>query len=132
VQAFVSYILAGLLLIQSVTGWCWQCSSEPNSPTADAATVQHDCSCYECDGATGEAPSPEPGECPWECQGICIYFSSLSTHLDALQFDLALDLVTVLSDFRYLSPVAPWEQAGDALAARPPLRLHLLHQILLI
>jgi hypothetical protein len=65
---------------------------------------------------------------------VCIYVPSQKVQLDSPELIVPLDFVAVLTAFSDMqqASTAPWEISRGPTAVSPPLRLHLLHQILLI
>lgn len=120
-----AHIVAGLLATQALTGWCYE-RTEKEKGSATVAT-------HRCSGCGDEHQSGEPGEEEAECRGVCVYVGSTGLQLDSLQPGIA-DCIGCF----------PSQLGNDVLGGRviqrwpslnlhgPPLRLHLLHQILLV
>ncbi len=127
-----------------VLGCCWHHAHEPvaknafaqteTSPPAKACRCQHHQS-HKGEKQVAQTPSDkEPVEkCPGSCGEKCVYLS-----VSRVQVDQSLDLAV----FNWL-PLAPLStvatgpavaryESDDATVDPPPLRLHLLHQLLLI
>ena len=66
-----------------------------------------------------------------ECQGICTYLVPQKVQIDSPQAFAPFDLVAIVADTQIAS-AARWELACCQIEIEPPLRLHLLHQTLLI
>ena len=133
VQVLISNLMTGLLLIQAFTGWCWQCPRDegPVSRASGALLVSDACNDDHCGNHSDEKCPPGPCKCPPKCDGVCTYVSAEKTQIDGPQLVLPFEIVTLDSA---ASPLAadPWGCTRDSVRAEPPLRLHLLHQIILI
>jgi hypothetical protein len=69
-----------------------------------------------------------------ECRGFCTFVPAPKTQIDSPQDHVALDVVAddvALLDGEVPSVVS-WELLGASHDHAPPVRLHLLHQLLLI
>jgi hypothetical protein len=69
-----------------------------------------------------------------ECRGFCTFVPAPTTQIDSPQDHVALDVVVdvvAVLDGQVLSS-GSWELLGARHDHAPPLRLHLLHQLLLI
>lgn len=132
-RAALSIMLAALLLAQATFGLCWHevdgcanCSSRP-------AVCSDQCGCdKEVDDQTSGQPT-EPARGRLECRGFCTYLPTQTTEVDTQDqstFDLVAD-IAALVDGKLSSPPS-WKHLGAAIDHAPPLRLHLLHQLLLI
>jgi len=135
-QAVFSSLLAGLLLIQALTGWCDRSPLNCASSNADAACSIEETACCQHDCCpAGETDSPaDPCSGSGECHGICIYVSSPETRIDTTQIALPIDFMAILPasvDFHVVSALA-LDSVWHSAISEPPLRLHLLHQIILI
>jgi hypothetical protein len=135
-QAVFSNLLAGLLLIQALTGWC---DRSPHTcvscgPVA-ADLVQTDDCCRHDACPVGETESPIDS-CPSksECHGICIYMPSQETRLDTTQVALPVSFMAAMPATADAEIVASLslDTLSHSAIAEPPVRLHLLHQIILI
>lgn len=127
-QAAIAHLTASLLLVQVLTGWCWRCAAESPACTAHAQAASH-CHCNH----ESEDSSEAPADCPRECQGVCVYLTAGNVHLDLTLLDYAFTFGVVPADLSCSQVSAVhWERAGDFTPLRAPLRLHLLHQLLLI
>jgi hypothetical protein len=126
-------LLCNSLLIHAVLGCCWHdahdaaaCDGSLPSLAADA-----DC-CHDGDSATDEHGPQVPCKGHPDCHGLCNYLPVQKTG-----FDNCLDHMVI--DFAVDVPAASGSQisalsfaAGPSEYYPPPIRLHLLHQILLI
>lgn len=135
-QAVVSNLMASLLLIQPVTGWCWHAPDDcANGRCSTVLRVAAKCSCQDsrCKPCRHSDDSSAPcGKS--ECQGFCTYVASQETRIDmstaAVSFNIAAILLTQAG--HQLTSAIAWERACHFAISEPPLRLHLLHQLLLI
>lgn len=130
-QAVLSHLLASLLLIQALTGWCWHCPHDTCSDQVAEAKNSSTCCCHE---SRQHDDSTIPEQCPRECQGFCVYVSSVDTQVDLLQLDISFHCQVQVIDSLLAASPAPvaWDRIVDSVDSRPPLRLHLLNQSLLI
>jgi hypothetical protein len=129
----VSSLLAVLLLTQAVSGWCWQKPRDCGHCAAPTAEVSQTC----CGGPCGHDAEQEkpvaPCEHKRECHGFCTYLVPDQTQVDspdvATPFDFA-DAHAALANMLSAGAMR-WRLDGPP-DAKPPLRLHLFHQVLLI
>jgi hypothetical protein len=136
-RAFSSILMAGLLTIQAVSGWCWHPARDCAGLEASTAPAEWTVKCCDgdCKGAHDGEPSQSPCKCRLECSGVCTFVPPEKTQVDANPqpangFD-QLAVSTALAD----SQAVPtnWTQVFCGTSElQSPLRLHLLHQILLI
>jgi hypothetical protein len=135
-QAVFSNLLAGLLLIQALTGWCDRSPLNCASSNADASSSIEDTACCQhdsCPAADTDSPA-DPCSGNGECHGICIYVSSPETRIDTTQMTLPIDFAAIVPasvDCHVVSSLA-LDSLWRSAISEPPLRLHLLHQIILI
>ncbi len=135
-QAALSNLISALLVIQSLTGWC--CCSYPCDPraseTAKVTESRRPPCCDQCDDESRQAPKPNaPCRCH-ECLGFWVYVPTDRAQVDCSQLVVPFGLQTFapIQADSHLSGVFFVERAGGPPVAGPPLRLHLLHQIILI
>lgn len=145
-HSVLTHITAGLLLVHALLGCCWHhahgCSRcRPAAASASPACSHAGCKHHnERDQARhSDRPNHDdkvpkaPCKCPTECQGVC-------TFLPPQKVQVARSHAPLPFDFIAAATVAPDSQlqAGTRqtlcglLKPEPPLRLHLLQQILLI
>jgi hypothetical protein len=69
-----------------------------------------------------------------ECRGFCTFVPAPKTQIDSPQDHVALDVVVdvVAVQHGQVPPLVLWELLGASHDHAPPVRLHLLHQLLLI
>ena len=135
-RAIVSILTAATLFVEGTGGWCL------HPPGHDEICGRAQAVAPECEGCCkfheraadegGQAPvGPCQGES--ECHGICIFVPAQKSHLDdplsVTQYD-AVVLATLVTDRPTVAPIG--SPSGDPFDAESPVRLHLLHQLLLI
>ncbi len=134
-HAVLSHSMAALLFIHALLGCCWHHAhrSAPSESTP-AQTSKPVACCHHQDEGESEQQPQAPCDGRLECQGICTYLPPQKTQIDFAQVLLPFDHVAVLpaAGSDCLAPTASWEFNCGPLDLKPPLRLHLLHQILLI
>ena len=128
--------MAALLGIHAFFGCCWhhahRCEQCP--PSATQVAQQPKC-CHHHQGTDEKQNGKKtPCKCFLECYGVCAFLPSQKVQLDSPELIVPLDSVAVLPAFSDMQLLAasPWEVSRGPTAVSPPLRLHLLHQILLI
>ncbi len=129
VHTVLPHLLASLLLIQSMTGWCWRCPHDTCPKVLSQAAGQITCHCHE--HSKSEKPKT-PDNCPRECQGFCVYASTSDTNVELPHFDPTVDSAVIAPLLGGFSTHVSWELVSNSVDSRPPLRLHLLNQSLLI
>lgn len=134
-HAILSIITAATLFIHALFGCCWHHAHSCvrcEMASAEASPVAGGCKCHH--GSQPDQQPSGPCNCQFECKGVCTYLPPQKTVADCPELGVpfsSVAIVSVLAD-RHLSAVGVWEQTCGQLATEPPLRLHLLHQILLI
>lgn len=126
-HAFVSISTAALLFIHSVFGCCWH---HAHCSTAAVAEPTH--CCHHHQPGTQSKQQEKPGKCAVECGGTCIYVVPQKVTIEAPQW-VAIDLLAVLPSLAdiQIEAAAAWEAVSSLPELVPPLRTHLLHQVLL-
>jgi len=131
-HAFLSSSMAVVLLIHAAFGCCWHHAHYCVPHQASIAVAEPTGCCQHRHHGDSEQRE-QPCGCKVECHGTCAYVLPQKVKIDAPQAVAFIDLVAtlpLLADAQTLS--ASWCSIGDGpLAAAPPLRLHLLHQLLL-
>ena len=132
-HAFVSTLLAGLLFIQAVTGWCWQRPRACLQCDECSTQATRVAKCCDHDGRDEQQRQPSQGPCRHKvlCRGCCNYLPPEKTQIDASDWDYSLDLVAIPAADGCKLTACCWEACGPS-DLKPPLRLHLYHQVLLI
>lgn len=132
----LSSLMAALLGIHAFFGCCWHHGHRCAECTPSATQVAQPAKCCHHHQGTDEKQHGKqtPCKCFLECHGVCIYVPSQKVQLDSPELIVPLDFVAVLTAFSDMqqASTAPWEISRGPTAVSPPLRLHLLHQILLI
>jgi hypothetical protein len=130
-QAFVSSLTAALLFIHTVFGCCWHHAH--GCQLGAAVAVTSGAKCGHQHQHDGDGPHDEkPCGCKIECQGSCIYVVPQKVTVQAPEW-VGIDLVAVLPSLAEhgMGTAASWEAGWSAPDLAPPLRRHLLHQVLL-
>jgi hypothetical protein len=136
-RAVVNNLMASLLLIQVSTGWCWHGAdgcADCHDPTVQRVAATIGCEDDHCKSYEHRDESPDPCRDESECHGVCTYVPSHETRLDMAQLAVSFDIMPfalIVADHGILSGTT-WERASHFDFSEPPLRLHLLHQLLLI
>jgi hypothetical protein len=131
--AFSSLVSASLL-IHALLGCCWH-HAHAGLLLGSGQTVA-----VESSGCCNHGPAPSedrtPGPCNdnSRCEGICTYLPAPKSQVGMPQFLAPSDLASILpiASDAPLSTTLAVERFGDSCRFEPPLRLHLLHQHLLI
>lgn len=133
-RAVFSSLVAASLLIHAAIGCCWhhahdaECGNEACAEqTASTDGGQHD----DCDSSSGHGDHHAP--CKGHCEGTCHYLSVQKTQVEVIAPHLPLDFAAVIPATCdvHVAALVHAERSYESVA-EPPLRLHLLHQILLI
>jgi hypothetical protein len=135
-NAILSILTAAALFIHAAMGCCWHHTHHCGHGDATTAGVSQPVQCckHHHPAQHGKQPA-DPCKCKVECHGVCIYLPTQKTHIDAPRIVIPFNHVAVipaLADTHHLSAPFRLDGTGGALESEPPLRLHLLHQILLI
>ena len=134
-QAVLPNLLAALLLLHAAFGCCWHhthhylgCEGTSQTAATPVACCQHDC-----DETQQDRPL-EPCRCNVECHGVCTYLPTQKVFIDGPQLVIPFDGVACLfsSTQANLAAAANGEAVCDPVSSEPRLRIHLLHQIMLI
>jgi hypothetical protein len=128
-REFVSSLTAAVLFIHTVFGCCWHHAHGCEHETDAASTQGLPCCDHQHDGDRSHDHQP----CSVHCTGGCNFVLPSKVRVAAPQW-IALDAFA-------MSHVSPWNLAllpqvraewhRPLVAFPPPLRLHLLHQLLL-
>jgi hypothetical protein len=130
-QSVISSLVAGLLLLQATTGWC--CHRPCAESRAEGAAQPSNCCCKRpCEDAPSHEPT-RPCQCD-ECLGCCTFVPPDKASSATMHVDIALEYVPSVSAIFTLNLSQPASGFGvsDSPPPRRSLRLHLLHQILVI
>ena len=137
-RMFVSNVTAAMLIVHALVGCCRQ---HDHSHTASAPSEASDSLAAGCCHHEHGPPSDDgewpvgPCDCRIECKSLCVSLPPEKAVVDAGQTTLCIDLVAAKS-------LAATSCASTAHAYRdarrlfcvpePPLRTHLLHQIIVV
>lgn len=136
-RSAASLLLAVVLIAHSVCGLCWRCvetSGGQNASATFADNCDGSCGCHSAstappcsDTATRHNPT-----CRMECSGTCRFLPVERVVVEQPATDFAL--VTILPESLNTTPAGSTVFERESVVSRghPPLRLHLLHQLLLI
>jgi hypothetical protein len=132
-RSFFSSLVAVSLLMHAALGCCWH-QSHDESCGDEHAIVQcgHDGAHHndDCDEHGQRNHEPCSGQ---HCHGVCNYLPIQKTQLDDLKLQLPLDFAINAPIACDIQVVVVQTSAGNCESvAGPPVRIHLLHQILLI
>ncbi len=132
-QALVSSLMAVLLLANAVVGCCRHAVLDCATADGFGATVAKAEPC--CQHEPDEHGQPHgPGGCTVECYGACTYLPPERSDTDLADGVAPLDLVPLIHPLLTTGcdgPARP-SAALPATGYSPPVRLHLLHQSLLV
>ncbi|HEY4232048.1 MAG TPA: hypothetical protein VGM76_01350 [Lacipirellulaceae bacterium] len=132
-QAFVSKLMVGLVLAQAISGWC--CHRPCHCLDGEAADVCAELTADECchnDHSTLTLHASAHCQCH-ECLGFCTYVAAAKSQLVRPQTSFGFDLAAAnpgLANTQWSVEQRAGNRESDQLG--PPVRLHLLHQSLLI
>jgi hypothetical protein len=135
VNAITSSLMSVLLVIHAMLGCCWHHAHACVGQEASAQPTAHGSSCCQHHDCPQRQEQPAaPCGCKIECQGVCIYLPTQKVLIDNSPLAVAFEFAAVdrTLDGSHVPTAISWEVASGAIASSPPLRLHLMHQILLI
>ena len=124
-QAFVSKLMVTLVLAQAVSGWC--CHRPCHCLEGEAAEVSAEMTAGDCCHDDNHA-----GQCH-ECLGFCTFVAGAKSQVVRPEAASGFDLAATTP--RPATTRLGMEQgaaSGESNHLAPPVRLHLLHQSLLI
>ncbi len=133
--AAVCNVMAALVLSHAVLGCCWHhshlCAScdkaigrtEPSS----------DC-CRHHNSSSDEGERSAPCRCYFQCPGVCVYLPTQKTGVNLAPDVNPCELLAVaaVTAQRHVDLTSLSERGREPAIFEPPLRLHLVHQVLLI
>ena len=125
--------MAVWLVMQVMTGWCCRRPCLEESHQAEAHVQKVACCCHDCDETTSPSLPTQPCHCN-ECHGFCTYLPPDRFSADELQLVGAFELIAASSaGLTAQIDSADWFVTHCQYSPTPPpLKLHLLHQILVI
>jgi hypothetical protein len=126
-QAFIASLTAALLFIHSVFGCCWH---HAHCSTVAVSESAHCCHHHQHD--SDSRPQQKPCKCTVECEGACIYVAPQKVKVEAPQW-ITIDVLAVLPSLAsgQIEAASSREAVSSLPDLVPPLRTHLLHQVLL-
>jgi hypothetical protein len=130
-QAFLSSLTAAALFIHTIFGCCWHHAHACEHLLSAAASQPAKC-CHHHQHQSGSEQQQKPCKCQVNCEGTCTYIVPQKVKIEAPQ-SVAIDLLPVLPPLsdRQIETAASWEAVSSPSDLAPPLRTHLLHQVLL-
>jgi hypothetical protein len=140
-RAIVCNLLAALLLVHALVGCCrhHDPSAARHEWIESAHTTAMAC-CHHrrnCDADETKQP-PTPCDCKLECKAQCVYLQPEKRVVDAGGMILPID-IAVVKDCSWANVATDaaatssfWEYSRACDDTEPPVRLHLLHQIILV
>lgn len=132
-HTFFTNLMAGLLFIHTVFGCCWH-HAHSYAPPEHAAIHKASHCCHHHEHSAGSKHDETPCQDRLECHGTCTYVAPQKVQIDSPVATASFELAAVLATNAdgLIAPEVPhgWELLPNA--TQPPLRIHLLHQILLI
>jgi hypothetical protein len=126
-RLFLTSLTSAMLLLQAVTGWCCH---RPVNANLGVRTAPVAACCADCTPACPAKSPATPRHSP-QCLGVCTYVLAEKSQIDGPQSVVARDFLLVTSVVDS-SLTGHLERSWSAIELMPPLRLHLLHQIILI
>lgn len=129
-QAFLNSLTAALLFIHTAFGCCWH---HAHACGKDCSLSVLPASCCRHHQHRGDSKQPErPCKCKVECEGTCTYIVPQKVKVEAPQW-ITMDLLAVLPSLAdHQTEAASFRETISSLPDWvPPLRTHLLHQVLL-
>ena len=126
--------MAAMLLIQSVSGSCWQPARACiGLETAAELGCTDRCCDSGCEGNEENKPSQDPCNCRLECSGICTFLAPEQFQINSAHLCVAFEYLAAHSALAGGQADGGFRttEAFGAVKFQPPLRLHLLHQVLL-
>lgn len=136
-RSIISLLTAATLLIEGTAGWC--CHPPGHDEICGRAlsdAPQSGACCEYHQRATDEGTEVPVGPCQGkpECHGICVFMPPQKSHLDGTQAVCQIDHAAMLPTLAMaqLAAASFGSASRDPLDAESPVRLHLLHRLLLI
>jgi len=132
-HAVLCKLMAALLFVHGAFGCCWHhAHAWEFRDGATASTAQHHHCCKHESPADHSQQPTKP--CEQKCEGVCTYLPVQKVQVDSPDLTAPAEFlaITPMPAGSDLSVASFWELGGGPVPLGPPLRLHLLHQILLI
>lgn len=142
----LSSFVAAMLSIHALLGCCWhhahgcivcelvmhEAASPQVSPKASCCHHEHNAAPHE---PSHQDPTHQaPCECQIDCRGTCAFLPTPrapAIDRDSAPADCFVACLPAIATSR-IGPSLSWQFGSGPAQLEPPLRLHLLHQILLI
>ncbi len=137
-RTFVSNLTAAMLLVHALVGCCRHPEHSHTSceNTEFSDSLATDCCRHDHEPSSHKDEQPfSPCDCQFKCKALCIFLPPEKTLVDARQTVLCIDVVAIAScAANGYAPSAHryWSAESVLHGLEPPLRLHLLHQIILV
>lgn len=127
---FLINLMTSLLLFQAVSGWC--CHHPCQKLEECSADIHGDC-CHRAGESIPEIPADTPCECD-DCLGFCTYVAERPAELETSELISTVITLAAFLDCHQDVERTPTDgqYRSRGFAPAPPLRLHLLHQLLLV
>ena len=130
-QAFLNILTAALLFIHTVFGCCWHHAHACGTDCASAVIKSAPC-CHHHQHCDDSKHSERPCKCKVDCEGTCTYVVPQKVKVEAPQSTTMDLLATLPSLAEHQIEAASFRETISSLPDwAPPLRTHLLHQVLL-
>lgn len=133
-RAVANHVMASLLLLQAVFGiCCYSVKSHDCNEAVVGSTAVHLSCCDRCRSVPADATTPpEHGDKATTCHGFCTYVKAETVSLDGChEALLALNVPSIGVRQPGVIGAEP-RRPADLLEPSPPVRLHMLYQIILI
>jgi hypothetical protein len=130
-RAVFSSLVALSLLMHAALGCCRHADGQRCASALASAQTSDECAHHHDVGDHPGQPTDEPCS-GHHCDGLCNYLPIQKSQLDDLKLQLPLDLAIISPAACDMQAVAVHEKVYCESVPEPPVRLHLLHQILLI
>jgi hypothetical protein len=132
-RALLAGLTALVLFIHAASGCCWHHHHEGEAHGGTPGTATAHCDHHR-HGNEHHGQPHGPCKSGSKCQGVCTYLPVQRTQLNAPQLVVALDLVgdAAVAGCGAQRTSTSWARVCCPSDLRPPLRLHLLHQVLVI
>jgi hypothetical protein len=134
-QTFVSNLTATMLLVHALVGCCRHLDHQCRTCERTEVSNSLACGCCHHEHAPPAERPAAPCDCRIECRTLCISLPPEKTLLNVGQSRLCIDAVTVTSTVATFYASATHIDCSARRrfrASEPPLRLHLLHQVILV
>jgi hypothetical protein len=134
-RTVVASLMVAVLAAQTVFGCCWHHAHWHLHGDRSLARAAPPVKCCQHHQHESESQPPqEPCHNHDQCQGLSTFLLPQKVQIDASQCVASLDLPVIIPDQAngQVGSMFSWEVVGCSHTIEPPVRLHLLHQTLLI